>query len=413
MRRWRWWIGGPLALVGFAAAGFVAWSVLASQPEPTGQHRPPAGLDAAVLDAHAGLYRDAGGRALLVVPSAQGGLALFRVDDYVLGRGRDLGRVTRDGGAWRLQTRSAGEVPFHFEHDASGRAVALSWQGEPDAGAWSRDPAPAYTVHAVEFGSSPRLSGTVFLPRGADRMPGAVLIHGSGDSDRDGLWYLLVARTLAERGIAVLLPDKRGSGRSEGDWRTASFDALAADALAGLDRLAGQPGVDPANVGLVGMSQGGWIAPLAATQSPRVAFVASLAAAAVSPREQTRHEIRQELRAGGAPDWLAPALMPVVTRMPARRLPEWWRLNGDFDPVPLWRQLRQRGLVVLGNEDERDNVPVAESVRRLRSLDRPASRLQVATIDGSGHGLLHPDTGELHPRLRAALVAWILEGGSS
>ena len=92
---------------------------------------------------------------------------------------------------------------------------------------------------------------------------------------------------LAEAGFAVLLPDKRGSGRSEGDWRDTSFNALAADARAAVDVLKRQPGIDPDRIGLLGISQGGWIGPLAAHGHSDVAFVINVSGAALTPREQT------------------------------------------------------------------------------------------------------------------------------
>ena len=69
----------------------------------------------------------------------------------------------------------------------------------------------------------------LFLPEGNGPFPAAVIIHGSGTSDRDNLWPLTLTQYLRESGIAVLLPDKRGSEKSEGDWRTSSFQDLAGD----------------------------------------------------------------------------------------------------------------------------------------------------------------------------------------
>ena len=56
-----------------------------------------------------------------------------------------------------------------------------------------------------------RLSGMLLLPDGEEDFPVAVIIHGSGTSKRDNRWYLAIAKHLQENGIAVLLPDKRGS----------------------------------------------------------------------------------------------------------------------------------------------------------------------------------------------------------
>ena len=67
------------------------------------------------------------------------------------------------------------------------------------------------------------LGGLLFVPEGDGPFPAAVVIHGSGTSRRDNGWYLTLVKHLLDRGIVVLLPDKRGSEQSEGNWRTSGF----------------------------------------------------------------------------------------------------------------------------------------------------------------------------------------------
>jgi len=55
-----------------------------------------------------------------------------------------------------------------------------------------------------------QLSGMLILPEGEEPFPTAIIIHGSGTSRRNSVWYLSVAKHLQHHGIAVLLPDKRG-----------------------------------------------------------------------------------------------------------------------------------------------------------------------------------------------------------
>ena len=72
-----------------------------------------------------------------------------------------------------------------------------------------------------------QLAGMIFTPEGEGPFPTVVIIHGSGTSYRDNKWYLSLTQHLLDNGIAVLLPDKRGSEKSEGEWRGASFEDLA------------------------------------------------------------------------------------------------------------------------------------------------------------------------------------------
>ena len=78
-----------------------------------------------------------------------------------------------------------------------------------------------------------KLAGMLMLPDGLGPFPTVVIIQGSGPSFRDNGWYLSIAKHLQENGIAVLIPDKRGSEKSEGEWIGASFDELANDAIGG------------------------------------------------------------------------------------------------------------------------------------------------------------------------------------
>lgn len=328
----------------------------------------------AEVDEYAGVYETEDGRRVLVAPSARSGHALFGVDDYAFSRVNVLGHVP----------------PGEWQNDERLRSMRRI------------EPAP-YDIRPVTFESDVPLAGTLFVPKAEAPVPGVVMIHGSGVSDRDNLWYVLIARAMVENGIAVLLPDKRGSGQSGGDWRTASFATLADDALAATAVLRAMPEIDTALIGLVGLSQGGWVAPLAASRSTDVAFAVTVVSSAVTPREQVRFEIRNQVHDAGVPRWLAPVVMPFVRGRPMRRQPEWWDLNGDYDPLPLWRTLEIPILAILGADD--DNVPAARSAELLRSLDRPALT-EVLVIPGVGHSLVDSN-GELHPAFWTRLVSWI------
>ena len=81
------------------------------------------------------------------------------------------------------------------------------------------------------------LAGMLMLPETSEPYPITVLIHGSGTSRRNSVWYLSVVKHLNQNGIGVLLPDKRGSEKSEGKWVGANFDQLANDAVAAVNYI--------------------------------------------------------------------------------------------------------------------------------------------------------------------------------
>jgi uncharacterized protein len=112
------------------------------------------------------------------------------------------------------------------------------------------------TEEVTFSGAGVRLSGTITCPDAAFACPGAVLIGGSGTSDRhnDGFFDALRAH-LASTGVAVLAYDKRGAGKSTGAWVSATVDELAHDAAAAVAVLQAHPRVASGAVGVLGHSE--------------------------------------------------------------------------------------------------------------------------------------------------------------
>lgn len=286
-----------------------------------------------------------------------------------------------------------------------------------------------------------QLAAALLIPDGRGPFPAAVIIQGSGDSDRSNAWARSWAEALARHGIATLLTDKRGSGKSGGDWKTVGFDVLADDAVAGVEYLRSRRSIRRGDVGVVGLSQGGHIAPLAGTSSGSVAFVVNISGASTLPGEQVNHEMRNTFRQAGLDatgveagmriqalaerylktgDWdsyriglteaMNTPLKPVAEGFPQKQdswVWGWWRLVGDFDPIPHWSALKVPGLVIYGELDEQDNVPVAESVRRLSAVT--GKDITVRVFEDTGHALF--DQSNSDRRLRAdavsLLISWI------
>ncbi|MFQ5525898.1 MAG: alpha/beta hydrolase family protein [Thermoanaerobaculia bacterium] len=294
-----------------------------------------------------------------------------------------------------------------FRVAGGGQTVGFDWVSEDgDSGFVPRVHRQPYALRELEYRNDQvRLSGTLLIPDAEQPLPAAAMIHGSGDSDRDNLWYLAIADHLARNGIAVLLPDKRGCGRSGGDWKTSSLEDLAKDTGAAVEAVRRQDGVDPIRIGLLGCSQGGSIAPLAASLTPDLAFVASLAGGVATFNELLLHESRQTLRQNGLPGLLADGFAPLAAAIARLRRPVWWKKNGKFDPLPYWTRLEIPALIVYGGEDEQDNVPVALSVERLRKAGPRDLRLEV--YPDSGHALFLPDTQTVRPDFLSLLATWI------
>ena len=136
------------------------------------------------------------------------------------------------------------------------------------------------------------LSGTLAVPDTGRARSAALLLSGSGPLDRDsnmegqilGISWAF-AGILAKDGVASLRYDKRGVGRSGGNYTGSGFHLERSDAFAAREFLRNVAGVDPSRVGVVGHSVGATIALQMAAADTTVAFAVLLAAAASSGRE--------------------------------------------------------------------------------------------------------------------------------
>jgi len=231
------------------------------------------------------------------------------------------------------------------------------------------------------------LAGMLFVPPGDGPFPAAVVIHGSGTSRRDSGWYLTLADYLQRNGIAVLLPDKRGSEKSEGEWRTADFHDLATDTMAAIEFLRNQQIVAVSGIGVIGMSQGGWIAPIVASESDNLAFIVNMVGSAVTPIEQLSYEENHNLRQMG----FLPGFSNIITMMSTAYIrnvaqADFWSGIAEFDPLPYWQKVNVPALILHGADDT--NVPSEESAARLVSLGK--DNIEVRIFEGSGHALQDP-----------------------
>jgi fermentation-respiration switch protein FrsA (DUF1100 family) len=130
------------------------------------------------------------------------------------------------------------------------------------------------------------MAATLTIPPGKGPFPGVVLITGSGPQDRDESLlghkpFLVLSDYLTRHGIAVLRADDRGTGKSTGDFATATTADFATDTEAGIAYLKTRPEIDPHKIGLIGHSEGGVIAPMVAARNSSVAFIVMMAGTGV------------------------------------------------------------------------------------------------------------------------------------
>jgi pimeloyl-ACP methyl ester carboxylesterase len=206
--------------------------------------------------------------------------------------------------------------------------------------------------------------------------------------------------------MAVLLYDKRGVGGSSGEHHVITVAAsaqelslLAEDAAAAVNFLALRDEIDPDRIGLLGASQAGWIMPLAARSSDRVAFIVAISAPVVSYGQ----EIYYSQLTGDDPGPYGHLDDSEI----AARMQTFAGPNG-YDPVPVLRDLRIPSLWLLGGSDR--SVPTSLSVANLETLQEEGDLpIEVDVYPDGDHGL-HRSNGkriDYWPRI----VAWLHQNG--
>jgi pimeloyl-ACP methyl ester carboxylesterase len=120
--------------------------------------------------------------------------------------------------------------------------------------------------------------------------PTILLITGSGMQDRDETMmnhkpFAVIADYLTRQGFAVLRVDDRGMGKTRGNFSRATSADFAKDVEAGIDYLKTRNDVDSFNIGLLGHSEGGMIAPMVAAHRADVKFIVLLAGPGVKIAE--------------------------------------------------------------------------------------------------------------------------------
>jgi pimeloyl-ACP methyl ester carboxylesterase len=279
-------------------------------------------------------------------------------------------------------------------------SIALEFRRSDEVLALRRPQNPVkpypYKEEEIEFSSEKgkvTLSGTLTIPAGTGPFPAAVLVSGSGPQNRDEAIaghapYLVIANYLTRKGIAVLRYDKRGIGKSTGDFSTATTEDFARDAEAALAYLKTRKEIAETKIGVLGHSEGGLIAPMVAGNGG-VAWIVLLAApaqtgekimlsqseaiagAAGMPQAQVLRSLdfdRQAydmVRAEKDPDLLekkldqmvissglgegtVPAAVQAQIHMLSSR---WFRNFLDYDPLPTLQRVKCPVLALNGERD--------------------------------------------------------------
>jgi uncharacterized protein len=313
------------------------------------------------------------------------------------------------------------------------------------------DPARSWEEQDVTFaGPGGQLAGTLMTPRTRGPHGAVALVHGSGTSTRD--FYRIFGEVFTDAGVAALIYDKRGHGRSAGTAAGSTIATRSGDAEAALSFLQARPGIAADKVGLYGFSNGAWSVPMVSGRRGDVAFVTVMGAPGVSPAQSEVHRKTFELREHGVPEdacSLVAVMWEIIYQFRQTRIlperdvtvfdeaaeqlagsaalagfrPQQYAIDNPdlspvppyrshtellaepiepddgamgYDPVPDYRRTRCPVLFTVGARDE--NVPAAASAERVTAAlrDRVVPGSLVRIFPGAGHLMNVSDPDGLH-----------------
>src|SRR6266702_1194711 len=371
-----------------------------------------------------------------------------RPDDCQIGTYRfpngeivDIARSEGKTFRWRKFDGTTGAL--HKKQDGSWTST-LGWTDHPDGHSASFTSCPTSEIEfdgkkadripfdatdtVFEVRGGIKLAGRLVLPKGNDPVPIVVLVHGAErESARESY---SPQRLLPAENVGAFVYDKRGTGGSDGKY-TQDFETLADDAVAARREAKRIAGRRCARIGYQGGSQGGWVAPLAATRAP-VDFVIVSFGLAVSVIDEDQQEVALEMRLKGHSQEEISKALEVASAAEAvfesgftkgferfdalrakyRNEPWYKDLHGNYthfilpytaaearqkfkdslpgtpfryDPMPTLRAVKGPQLWILGGDDL--EAPRAETSRRLKTLIAERKPITLALFPRAEHGM--------------------------
>ena len=294
-------------------------------------------------------------------------------------------------------------------------------------------------IHANGFS----LAGTLSRPAGkTGLLPAVILVAGSGPTDRDETVFGIpifgqIANALADAGFMVLRYDKRGVGQSGGRPESATFLDYADDLRAAIRLLNDRKDVDERRIALLGHSEGGAVAMLAASKEKRLGALVLVATIGTtgadlnmyqvthalerskrSPTEQQstielQRQIQQAVITGKG--WEAISISDAVRRQADT---PWFQSYLTYDPAKAMKDLDQPILIVQGLLDTQVPPENADRLESLAKQRKGAGPVAVVKVPGVNHLLVPATTGEVDeystlgnvsvsPEVIDAITAWL------
>lgn len=333
---------------------------------------------------------------------------------------------------------------FRFHRNSAGSVESLKWTDIELSIQQTGKREPLLREDVVFSSGDLELKGTLHRPAcSVYELPLIVWLHGSGPQQRYGL--LGLPQILAYYGYPVFTYDKRGVGDSEGDFLPAGIEELAVDAVAALDAIRTRPEFDSSRLGLLGTSQGGYIAFHAARLSGNVDFIVDLYGTPIDVGDQIIYDVQRDMEAEGysSDEIAAASAMQARVSDYMRSVIDWDEFKGAvdlardkrwykyiffdyrgkpvpsikesgvakmvrFDPLPDIRAFSGPVLYMLGEFDRLIEVERSRTLMATTLLAGGNSRFTIVVFPKAHHGLTLGIDGRLEERYSGLETSTVL-----
>ena len=291
-------------------------------------------------------------------------------------------------------------------------------------------------IEEIAFQSgSFKIVGDLRLPEGRrGPFPVVLFVHGSGPADRTGAGsYPPIMERMLRAGYATFAWDKPGTGESTGELREPTLRHQRAQiVLDAIEVMKARRDIDPQRIGLWGISQAGYVMPLALAQSKGVAFMICVSCPGMSGADQTTYQDMAMALCTGTPEGQADRRKRLLAELDAARAyksyegyvyyreviealfgtasrapqgngfkvvpEEAWQANESetehwWNPIEVIQQVRIPVLAIFGDKDpQMDPIQGAHAYREaLAEAGNPLSRVEL--FARANHGIVVSETG--------------------
>lgn len=287
------------------------------------------------------------------------------------------------------------------------------------------------------------LAGTVSKPAATSaglRLPAVVLVGGSGPTDRDETAFGIpifgqISNTLADAGFLVLRYDKRGVGQSGGRPESVTLADYAEDLRAALKYLDDRKDVDEKRIAVLGHSEGGAVAMLAASKDSRAKALVLVSTIGVTGAELNMAQVTHAMARSTRPETEKQQTLDLQRRIQTavttgqgwENIPPQIRKQADvpwfqsfltYDPAKPMEDVHQPMLIVQGELDTQVAPANADRLEQLAKARKRPSPVEIVKVPGVNHLLVPARTGEVDeygslagatvsPAVTTPIVEWL------